>query len=423
MLRNTSLQIAFLAALALVMASPSWAQKSVKQTDADRAGIRAALHIPNPLPALDVKHYGSFSPAPGVIADRVSYASKYGLRIPAIVYRPEKVRGKLPGLVVVDGHPADKTSWYSWYTGVMYAKAGAVVVTYDPVGEGERNNDHKDETLQHDTLIDVPGVPQRMGGTMITDVMQGVSYLRSLPQIDSKRIGVLGFSMGSFISALTGAVDPRIHALLLTGGGNLDGPGGYWDASKKVMCQSGPYHALEFLGDRPAAIYTLNARRGVTFIFNGTADNVVAIPTHGPDFLADLRERTIAMNGSATNIFETYFDEGAKHRPSWITKRAAIWLNDQLHFANWADFSKLPTITIGDWAAKSDFNMRESAHRDDQAGGLLTMDAGVPKLSRDQLYIMPREEWEKHRSEFVHASWAAAAIADAKNEKSAQVKQ
>ena len=138
--------------------------------------------------------------------------------------------------------------------------------------------------------------------------------------------------MGSFVVSLTGAVDDRIHAVFLTGGGDLDGPGGYWDSSKMTMCQSGPYRALAFLGDRPAVLFTLQARRGPTFIFNGTADTVVAIPEHGPAFFNDLRQRVIALNGPEKNVFTTYFDEGASHRPAWVTPRAAIWLDHQLAF-------------------------------------------------------------------------------------------
>ena len=67
----------------------------------------------------------------------------------------------------------------------------------------------------------------------------------------------MGFSMGSFITSLTGAVDPRIHSVLLVGGGDLDGPNGYWDLSHVMMCQGGPYRSLAFLGDRPAVLFTL----------------------------------------------------------------------------------------------------------------------------------------------------------------------
>lgn len=398
---------------------------SAKTTDAQvkqwRAQIRHALHIPTPLPPLETKNYGSFSPEPGVIAERVTYSTEYGMRIPAIVYRPAVIHGKLPGLVVVNGHGADKTSWYSWYTGVLYAKAGAVVVTYDPIGEGERNDDHKDGTGEHDRVINVPGVPQRMGGLMITDAMQGVSYLRSLPYVNHEHIGVLGFSMGSFVAALTGAVDPRFHALFLTGGGDLDGPGGYWDSSHMVMCQSGPYHALSFLGDRPAVLYTLNARRGPTFILNGTNDTVVAIPTHGPEFFANLRQRTIALNGSAKNVFTTYFDPGASHRPAWVLKIAAEWLDENLHFANWPmkKLDAMPVIKIRDWAANNGVHLDRSQMREDRDGGLEAIDVNVPKLTPEQLSVLPMSEWEKKHDEFVYSVWAKKAIAAAESENKA----
>jgi dienelactone hydrolase len=407
-----------LAVLALA-AAPLTAQMSDATAKQLREKIRAALFVPEPLPALDAKNLGSFKVEPGVVAERVTYATEYGLRVPAIVYRPEKVHGRIPGIVVVNGHGADKTSWYSWYTGVEYARAGAMVLTYDPIGEGERNDDHKDGTGEHDKIIDVPGVPQRMGGQMVTDVMQAVSYLRSRPEVDARRIGVMGFSMGSFVVSIAGAVDDRIHAVLLTGGGDLDGPGGYWDSSHAVMCQAGPYHALEFLGDRPAVLFALQAKRGPTFMFNGTNDTVIAIPTHPPDFFDDLRKRVIAVNGSNKNVFTTYFDQGASHRPGWVTKIAAQWLADNLHFANWksGQIAGLPTIRIGDWAKKNDVEFNKSAQREDRDAGLVAIDVNVPKLTPEQLSVLPRAEWEKQREEFVYSTWARDAIADVEKSK------
>ena len=139
----------------LAMAAPLTAQMSDAAAKELRMKIRAALFVPDPLPALDAKNFGSFSPEPGVVAERVTYATEYGLRIPAIVYRPEKVHGRIPGIVVVNGHGADKTSWYSWYTGVEYARAGAVVLTYDMIGEGERNDDEHcyDDQSDHVGLL------------------------------------------------------------------------------------------------------------------------------------------------------------------------------------------------------------------------------------------------------------------------------
>src|SRR5207244_13281398 len=63
---------------------------------------------------------------------------------------------------------------------------------------------------------------------------------------------ILGYSMGSFVLGLTCAVETRLNACVLVGGGNLDGEGGYWDTSSKTMCQAIPYQSLKFLGDRGA---------------------------------------------------------------------------------------------------------------------------------------------------------------------------
>lgn len=382
-----------------------------------RAQIRAALFVPQTLPPLDAARHSSFSPVDGVVAERVTYATQYGLRIPAIVYRPAgKEKTKLPGIVVVNGHGADKSSWYSWYTGILYAKAGAVVLTYDPLGEGERNNDHQDATGQHDTPSAEPTLPRRTGGAMVTDVLQSVSYLAARPDVDAGRIGVLGFSMGSFIVSIAGAVDDRIHAVLLTGGGDLDGPGGYWDTTHSVMCESGPYHALEFLGDRGPVIMALQARRGPMFMINGTNDTVVAIPKNGPEFFADLRRKTIALNGSEKNVFTTYFDPGASHRPGWVTPLAASWLAENLHFAHWApeQIAKLPTIKIGDWAKKIDFVLVKNTSREDRDAGLIAIDVQAPKLSPEELSALPRAEWEKQKERFVYTSWLERALAEAK---------
>ena len=72
-----------------------------------RQQMRRALYIPDPLPPTAPQSYGSFTPTPGVVAERVTYQTAYNLRVPAIVYRPaERPRGKMPAVVVVNGHGA-----------------------------------------------------------------------------------------------------------------------------------------------------------------------------------------------------------------------------------------------------------------------------------------------------------------------------
>ena len=415
-------QTAFKACAALAIFSPlsAFAQAvpaSSQQVDRWRHEMRRALYIPDPLPKAEVETYATQEITPGVTIEKISYRTAYGLRVPAVLYRPtQRPRGRMPAIVVVNGHGGDKSSWYAYYTGVLYARAGAVVLTYDPIGEGERNDDHKDFTSEHDRILSTPpSMPARMGGLMITDTMQAVSTLAARHDVDPHRIAVLGFSMGSFISSLVGAADPRIHSLVLVGGGDLDGPGGYWETSHAVMCQSGPYKALAFLGDRPAVLFTLNARRGDTFIYNGTNDTVVDIPHHGPDFFNELRSRVVTLNGSDRGVFTTGFDPGASHRPSWIMPVVAKWLNSELQFPDWHNHNvdQLPTTTIREWAAKVGFPLGKSSSREDRDAGIRALDANVPLLTAEQLDVLPQADWDKRKQDFIYATWVQRATAAA----------
>src|ERR1035438_1792819 len=159
--------------LFLIATAALWAQ-----TQELRRRIAETLFVPEPLPALALVRYGSFEPMPGVVAERISYGPEFGMRIPAILYRPaHPTVGKAPAIIVVNGHGGDKYAWYSFYTGMLYAQAGAYVLTYDPIGEGERNRERKSTTRQHDIPVPPEEMGRRMAGPMITDVRQAVSYL------------------------------------------------------------------------------------------------------------------------------------------------------------------------------------------------------------------------------------------------------
>lgn len=391
---------------------------SLEQMNRWRTQIRKALFVPDPLPPLEAQSHGSFEPEPGIVAERVTYASQFGLRVPAILYRPKQPRGKLPALVVVNGHGGDKYSWYAFYSGVLYARGGAAVLTFDPIGEGERHAERRSGTRAHDRKLGPPEMALRMGGLLVTDVLQAIAYLRSRPDVDPRRVGIMGYSLGSFLVAVAGAVDTGLRVCVPTGGGNLDGPDGYWDRSKP-MCQGMPYQALRFLGDRPAALYTLHASRGPTLIVNGTADSVVGIPMnrHDDAFFLDLQERTARLKGSRTGVFEFLFVPEASHRPFFVTRSVALWLERQLDLPNWseADIRALPETHITAWARANDVAMDKLYATEDREGGTRALGANVPGLSRAALSVFSREEWERQKGKLTYESWVEAARARVSN--------
>jgi len=62
----------------------------------------------------------------------------------------------------------------------------------------------------------------------VLDNRCATAWLESRPEIDKKKLGIHGTSLGSFMAALTAAAEPRLNnvSLLLGGGGLVDA---YWD--------------------------------------------------------------------------------------------------------------------------------------------------------------------------------------------------
>lgn len=390
---------------ALAATHPDWREL--------RAQVRQTLHVPDPLPHLDAKSYGTFSPAPGVAADRVSYATDYSLRVPAIVYHSAAATIlKHPALIVVNGHGGDKSSWYAYWAGILYVRAGAIVLTYDPIGEYERNKERRSHTNQHDELVPPDDMGRRMGGLMVTDVMQAAHYLAERPDVDPKRIAVMGFSMGSFISSLACAIDTSVHACVLVGGGDLDGPGGYWDTSRK-MCQAIPYQSLTFLGERGPMIYGLHAKRGPTFVFNGSTDQVVDIPHHGQDFFEALRQQTIALLGGSKDVFDFGFEPGGGHRPYFVTRPVALWLEEKLKFPDWTkkQIQAMPETHIGEWAVKNHLRTEITPDYEHGEGGTLALGNDIPAVPRDSLHAVPEAVWQSEQESYIYETWLARAQA------------
>src|SRR5260370_26232660 len=180
------------------------------------------------------------------------------------------------------------------------------------------------------------------------------------------------------------------------------------------MCQAIPYKSLMFLGDRGAMLYHLHALRGGTFIFNGTADGVVTSEALGPQgFFEDLRKRTVAMHGSEKNIFEFGFEPGAGHRPYFVTRPVALWMQRQLKFPNCSesDIANQPETHIGPWARWQNVYIEPAYNTEVREAGVRALGSGIPGIARDQLNALPLDQWERRKDQFVYETWIAKAKA------------
>ena len=219
--------------------------------------------------------------------------------------------------------------------------------------------------------------------------------------MNSSRISTVGYSMGSFVLSIACAVETRLKACVLAGGGNLDGPGGYWDKSKP-MCQAYPYKALSFLGDRAAVLFSLHNR---TLVYNGLEDTTVAIPQFGESGFRDLQDRTAMLRGGSA--FETMFHPRTGHRPYFVTKPVALWLEQHLDFPAWTaqQIEAMPTTHISEWARANEVAMDPLYATEHREGGTPAPGMNIPGIARAQLHVFAEAEWKRMRGELVHEFW------------------
>lgn len=154
----------------------------------------------------------------GFVIEKVLFQSLPGLYVTANLYRPEKP-GRFPAVLLPLGHwdygkPAVQV------IGGNLALKGFVVLVYDPIGQGERQQAYDrrmgtslvgGSTEQHflagakDILIGKSFARER-----IFDGMRALDYLVTRPEVDKDRIGATGCSGGGTLSTYISALDPRI---------------------------------------------------------------------------------------------------------------------------------------------------------------------------------------------------------------------
>jgi hypothetical protein len=403
----------FLSVLCVPAFAFAFLQPASAQTDIYRQiTIPKALYLQPNIPT-DAKLYSTQQITKDIRIERLSFATQYGMRVPAIAYVPTHIAGKAPAILIVAGHGGDKTSWYEVYTGLLYASAGAIVLTYDPAGEDERNPTRASDTRLHDQPTALQH-PERIGGLMVQDVLQAQRYLRQRKDVDPTRIAILAYSMGTFHAAIASALEGP-HALILSAGGNLDGPNQYWETGNKLNCQVAPYKALnKNMGDRAGLLlYQHIGETTNTLVMNGAIDGLITKFNEQQPWFDDLRRQINAPPATFLHVPDVIFYANTGHRPSFVDRDAALWLNHQLHFPNWTDaqINAFPTITAHDWSTTNNVPINKPYDTETSEGGVPALDLKLPGIPRAQLQAIPEAEWQQHRNLYTFESWIAHALA------------
>jgi pimeloyl-ACP methyl ester carboxylesterase len=207
------------------------ARWSEVETEGDLLKLRAELRqsvlamiggLPSERTNLHAKITGTLQ-ADGFRIEKLLFQSLPGFYVTALVYVPENGSQVHPAVLVAAGHAANGKIHYQELCQRL-VKRGYLVISWDPVGQGERSQ-FWDQTTKKSRYNLVCGEHAVMGnlaylaGTSLArwevwDGMRAVDYLLTRADVDPHRINLTGTSGGGFQAALLGALDERIQVVI-----------------------------------------------------------------------------------------------------------------------------------------------------------------------------------------------------------------
>jgi dienelactone hydrolase len=165
----------------------------------------------------------------GYRIDNLVFVRRPGLVVTANLYRPEPARKAMPGILICHSHHNPKTQGELQDMGVMWARAGCLVLVPDQAGHGERRQHpftdarsypapfrpgRQDYYFRYNLGLQLSVTGDSLMGWMAWDLMRCVDVLLSRPGIDRGRIILLGaVAGGGDPAAVTAALDARIAAV------------------------------------------------------------------------------------------------------------------------------------------------------------------------------------------------------------------
>lgn len=215
------------ALVCLVLGQVATAEPKVRPEPKSPPEVRAAFLklLDRPRVPLDVRNeLPETDPKTGAVVERLSFASEKKAdgsteRVPVLVVRPAESDGngggKRPAVIVLHGTGGNKDGVRSWLDDL--ARRGIVGVAIDARYHGDRAGGAKGSAAYVAAITRAwrakPGAPQEHPFYYDTcwDLWRTVDYLASRGDVDPKRVGMLGISMGGIETWLAAAVDERVR--------------------------------------------------------------------------------------------------------------------------------------------------------------------------------------------------------------------
>lgn len=195
---------------------------------------------------------------------------------------------KYPVLIYVYGGPHAQMIENSWLGGadpwmLAFAEKGYLVFTLD--NRGSANRGFEFESVIH----------RQLGTTELADQLKGVEYLKSLPYVDAKRLGVHGWSFGGFMTLTMLLRSPETFDVGVAGGAVTDWK--YYEVMYGERYMDTPQENPAGYQTSSVLNYVQNLKADL-LVVHGAMDDVV-VPQH----IYDLMQRFISAGKNNVDLF------------------------------------------------------------------------------------------------------------------------
>jgi dienelactone hydrolase len=163
-----------------------------------------------------VEDLGTIETHQGYRLRKLRYEIVPGFQSVAILYEPEKLQGKAPAILNVNGHvgPQGKAVEYKQKRCINFAKHGILALNLEWFFFGELRADGNEHW--YGSHVDLVGANAL--GIFLLEMRRGLDYLYEHPSVDRNRIGVTGLSGGGWQTIFLSSLDERVKVAVPVAG-------------------------------------------------------------------------------------------------------------------------------------------------------------------------------------------------------------
>lgn len=264
--------------------------------------------------------------------EKIIYESIPGKYVTGCLFVPDGLVDKAPAILYLIGH--EQNSFREELNQIMYqnfVKKGFVVLTIDPIGQGEMIQYYDPEigfssigysVIEHMYLGNACFLAGDSPARYFTwDAVRGIDFLVTRPEVDSGRIGVTGFSGGGTITSYVSAIDDRVKVSV---------PCSWSTASRRQVETKGTQDA--------ESIFVGGIAEGISF------EDLVEVRAPKPTMMTfTSRDQYLSIQGaieSYREIRKAYTTLGSKENIQLVQDDYKHWMTPKIRKAIFAFFLK-----------------------------------------------------------------------------------